>query len=171
MTQIHRDPIITARDTFFGDEFEPSGLVLPVSQDEIDELLYTEGLTAADRLQRLKQLRDQMAETAPADAGTSDARSLGAEIERAISELQSFTGEGMDPTSVDQDPTQHRETMSPDDDDLLDLLEREHEEEAGLAEDDDEDDDDEDDEDDEEVVLDASEWDDGDGFDPNKGVH
>ena len=97
-----------------------------------------------------------------ADVAGSDAASLLAEINRAISELQSLPGEGMDPASVDHNPEDHRETLSPDDDELLALLDEDEEEEADLFGDDYVEEPAE--------VLDPKEWD-GDGFDSGKGVH
>jgi hypothetical protein len=130
----HQDAVVTARDTLFGDDAEDSqtGTALPFGQDEVDELLYSDGLPRAERLERLTQLRDQMVSAGAADVAGNDAERLRGEIERAIGELSSLSGEGMDPASVDHNPEDHRETLSPDDDTLLDLQDGEEESEADL---------------------------------------
>lgn len=162
MAQINQDPIILAQDQQFGDENEPmrSGPALPLAQDDIDELLYGEELPAGQRLTELRQLREQLYGSDAADVGERDSKLLLGEVDRAIAELES-PGEGMDPTSVDHNPEDHRETLSPDDDLLLDAQEEDDESEADLFGEDLDDDD----------VLDAEEWEDGDTFDPAKGVH
>jgi hypothetical protein len=86
-------------------------------------------------------------------SGDNDPQSLLLEIDRAIDRLQRLgadPGEGL-PASFD--PTDHRELLSPDDDELVAL--DEEEEEAFEEED----------------GLDASEWDEGDDFRPERGVH
>jgi len=135
MSQInHQDAIVTARDTLFGDDDTEgrTGAALPVGKDDIDELLYSEGLPQAERLERLRQLRDEMVAAGAADFAGNDAAGLRGEIDRAISELEALPGEGMDPASVDHNPEDHRETLSPDDDALLELQDGDEEDEADL---------------------------------------
>jgi hypothetical protein len=130
----HQDAIVTARDTLFGDEEEQErlGPAIAVSQDEVDELLYNEEIPAAERTARLRQMRDQLAAAGSVDASDSDAQPMVREIERAIAELEGLPGEGMDPASVDHNPEDHRETLSPDDDLLLDLQDGDGDGEADL---------------------------------------
>ena len=65
----------------------------------------------------------------------------------------------IDDTMMDVDPLAHRETLSPDDDELLDAMDAEA---ASLEEDEDAENGD---------VLDETEWTgDNDGFDPDRGV-
>ena len=166
MSQInHQDAIVTARDTLFGDEAEQdrTGPAIPVGQDEIDELLYNEEIPAGDRVERLRQMREQMMAAGSVDGADSDSQSMVREISRAISELEGLPGEGMDPVSVDHNPEDHRETLSPDDDLLLDLQDGEEDGEADLFGEDSIDEP-------ADEVLDPKEWD-GDGFDSGKGVH
>ena len=75
-------------------------------------------------------------------------KAIGA-IDEAVSRLSGLAGEGMDPTSVDHDPTAHRETLSPDSDELEAI---EAEDQAAL-------------EDEPEGAIDKSQWIDGDGRD------
>lgn len=160
MSQInHQDAIVTARDTLFGDENDETraGAALAVGQDEIDELLYGESLSRNERLARLQQLRDQMITAQAADLSDSDAAGMLGEIERAIAELDAVGGEGMDPASVDHNPEDHRETLSPDDDMLLDLMAEDGADEADVFAE-------------TRQPLDATEWEEDDGFDSDKGV-
>lgn len=135
MSQInHQDAIVTARDTLFGDEAEQerTGPAIAVGQDEIDELLYNEEIPAGERAERLRQLRDQLMAAGSVDASESDPQPMLREIKRALGELEGLPGEGMDPVSVGHNPEDHRETLSPDDDLLLDLQEEDGDDEADL---------------------------------------
>jgi hypothetical protein len=55
------------------------------------------------------------------DFGDDDPRTLIRQIDAAIGQLQSLEGEGMDAGGIDMDASAHRETLSPDSDELLDL--------------------------------------------------
>jgi hypothetical protein len=130
----HQDAVVTARDTLFGDD-DTDGRLGPagdLSQTEIDELLYTEEIPASERVIRLRQMREQLVGAGSVDASESDAPGMLREIDRAIAEIEGLKGEGMDPASVDHNPEDHRETLSPDDDLLLDLQNGEDGEEADL---------------------------------------
>jgi hypothetical protein len=162
MADTSKDPII-AQDDHFGDENEPSGLDQPISPAEIDDLLYNEDLGVEERLTQLRRYRADLGADRNADFGGGDTRVLLDQIAGAIAELEgdseAATGEG----DLDSDPLDHRETLAPDDDDLLDL--------EALDGDEDEDDLIADEETDLERVLDPREWDaDHDGFDSEKGV-
>ena len=78
-------------------------------------------------------MREQLTAAGSADVvGKRRRQPLVREINRAIGELEGLPGEGMDPVSVDHNPEDHRETLSPDDDLLLDLQDEDEEEEADL---------------------------------------
>ena len=128
----HQDAIVTARDTLFGDENEMGrlGPAIAVSQDEVDELLFNEEISARERATRLREIRDQLTAAGSVDGAEGDTSGMLREIRRALSELEGLAGEAMDPASVDHNPEDHRETLSPDDDTLLDL---EADENAGEA--------------------------------------
>ena len=130
----HQDAIVTARDTLLGDEDEQAelGPAIAVNQHEVDELLYNEEIGAGDRATRLRQMREQLMGAGSVDASESDARGMVREIDRAIAELEGLPGEAMDPASVDHNPEDHRETLSPDDDVLLDMQDGEDDGEADL---------------------------------------
>ncbi|HEY4199235.1 MAG TPA: hypothetical protein VGM83_01620 [Devosiaceae bacterium] len=152
MSQFNHQGQILPETSNISDNGDEPGIAQPVSEAEIDELLYGEDRPVEERVARLREFRDDLLEREPADFGDGDPQALIAEINRAIAKLEqaSDDGEGM-PASFD--PLEHRETMSPDDDALVAL----------------EDADEEDFE--EEDVLDPEEWDEGDDFRPERGVH
>lgn len=145
---------------------------LPVSQAEIEELLYGDDRPPGERLDRLKELAAQMREQEPGDfgdgIGLADSRSVLLAIDEAIARLSGDIERdpdlAFDDVSTDDDPLNHRETLSPDSDELETI---EEEDEESL-------DDGEGPVPDDELnpadILDPKEWDDGDGFDVDKGV-
>jgi hypothetical protein len=144
---------LLAEDSPLGNDGDLSGVAQPVSESEIDELLYSEEWTTEQRITRLETLRADLLEMEAASADKSDRNALLARIDDALTQLRLDRGGEIDPTAADHDPATHRETMSPDDDDLLDIEAAEDEEEKDL-----------------DAVLDGTEWDEDDGFDPDKGV-
>lgn len=113
------------------DDYAP-GIAQPLSQAEIDELLYGDEWSAEERLVRLRDFRDDLQSREAADFGSDDPGSLLQEVIAAIARLERAFGEGMDPSSVDHNPEDHRETLAPDSDELEAI---EEEDEASLAED------------------------------------
>ncbi len=135
---------------------------LPVSQAEIDELLYGDDRPPAERIARLQELAAQLREQEPGDFGDGDPRALVTEIDEAIARLSGdLDGDAAsvdDEVSADDDPLNHRETLSPDSDELETI---EEDDERSLTDGSEPLDDD---------VLDPEEWDEGDGFDVDRGV-
>jgi hypothetical protein len=154
------------QDTPEGNDGDVSGVAQPVSESEIDELLYSEEWTIEQRIGRLEALRSDLLQMEAADADKSDRNALFARIDDALTQLRSDRGPELDPSASDHDPGGHRETMSPDDDELLDL-------EAEEAAEEDEEEDEErraaGEESDLDEVLDETNWTDDD-FEPDKGV-
>lgn len=109
---------LIAEDTPAGNDGDTPGFAQPVSQTEIEELLYGDGWPAGERLARLLSIREELVNLEATDFGDDDPRSLIGAIDEAVSRLNGLEGEGMDPTSVDHDPAAHRETLSPDSDEL-----------------------------------------------------
>lgn len=132
----------------------------PLSQDELQELLYSDSFSREERIERLRDLRDTLVASESADLGTNDAASLRREVDRAIAELEDAAGETMDASAIDHNPEDHSETLSPDSDEYLDRMAAEaaslNSEGGGGDELDD--------------VLDDKEWAEGDGFEPERGV-
>ncbi|MEO8685049.1 MAG: hypothetical protein ABI414_09450 [Devosia sp.] len=155
MAPINHPGSILPQDLNFDNADQP-GTELPLSQSEIDELEFGDDRPVAERLARLRELRGNMATREAGDWGDQDPKAMIAEIDRVIETLS--TGEanaddaddyaGLAPT-LDSDPLDRRELLSPDDD----LLAGEDKDEEGLD------------------VLDEEEWDDGDDFKPEHGVH
>lgn len=123
---------ILAQDTEPGDTDEEVITGQPVSQNEIDDLLYGEDRPAEERIDRLREIADHLRARQAADMGDDDPGALIEEIERAVSRLERSFGEGMDPSSVDHNPEDHRETLAPDSDELEAI---EEQDEASLRED------------------------------------
>ncbi|MGV3651225.1 MAG: hypothetical protein ACO1OK_07345 [Devosia sp.] len=138
---------ILPQDTAPGDAQDEMITGMAVSQTEIEDLLYGDDRPVAARVDRLRELADEVRARASGDLVDDDARSLLGEIERAIAELSSDDENAGEPDMldgmVDIDPRDHRETLSPDSDELeeieevdLESLDAEDEDE-GLDEDDD----------------------------------
>ncbi len=154
----HINRTVESQDTRSNDGTDQVLIVNPISQNEIDELLYSDEFPREERLERLRYYRDELSEREASDFGQDDPGALLGQVEQAISALEGETGESMDPASVDHNPEDHRETLSPDSDELEAI---EQADEASLDDDLVEND-----------VLDETEWtDDEDGFDPGRGVH
>jgi len=153
---------ILAQDVSPPDGGGASLTALPVSQAEIEDLLYGDDRPPRERIERLQELAMQMREDEPGDFGDGDPKALLGEIEEAIARLSGDMGRDLDlafdePT-MDGDPSGHRETLSPDSDELEEIEEEDAASMAGDAQPLDD------------AVLDATEWEDGDGFDVERGV-
>lgn len=144
---------LIAEDTPAGNDGDTPGFAQPVSQTEIEELLYGDDWPAAERLARLQSIRGELVDLEATDFGDDDPRTLIGAIDEAIAQLTGLEGEGMDPTSIDHDPTAHRETLSPDSDELDAIA---ADDEASLADES------------AEGPIDKSQWIDGDGPDPDE---
>lgn len=112
---------IIPQDTAPSDAVEDVIAGLPISQNEIDELLYGEDRPAEERLDRLRELADDLRARAAGEVGGDDAETLVAEIERTISTLETKTRHAPEPGALDDDPLDHRETLSPDSDELEEI--------------------------------------------------
>ena len=106
----------------------------PISQAEIEELLYGDDRPVAERIARLQELSSQLREQEPGDFGDNDPGALANEMDEAVARL---TGDrDLDPDVVfdgptmDGDPLNHRETLSPDSDELEEI---EEDDEASLS--------------------------------------
>lgn len=118
MTPNHHFRGLIAEDTPAGNDGDVPGFAQPVSQAEIEDLLYGDDWPAVERLARLLSIRDELSNLEATDFGDDDPRRLIGAIEEAVAQLSDVEGEGMDPTSVDHDPAAHRETLAPDSDEL-----------------------------------------------------
>lgn len=154
----HINRTVELQDTRNDGDGEQVIIAQPLSQAEIDELLYSDEYPREERLARLRQVRLDLSEQEQSDFGTDDPGSLLGVVNNAIAALEDGFGELMDAASVDHNPEDHRETLSPDSDEL-EAIEQADEEslDDDIVEND---------------VLDETEWtDQEDGFEPRKGVH
>lgn len=155
---------LVPQDTNFDNADQP-GIAQPYSQNEIEELLYGEDRPASERLARLRELREEAAVRESGDWGDQDPAAMLDELDRAIDELSATMANSDDldgsyaglETSFDNDPADRLDALSPDD------VDARHAIESG--------EDFYDDAEDEIVPLDEAEWDEGDDFRPEKGVH
>jgi hypothetical protein len=151
---------VLPQDTAPSDGNQDATASQPVSLSEVDDLLYGEDRPADLRLDRLRELADDMRTRSAGDIMDDDAAVTLREIERAITTLEAPERTGAQPGMVFDDPLEHRETLSPDSDELEEIEEGD---EASIEDDiggdglraadddeDDEEDDDEEDDDDEE---------------------
>lgn len=145
---------LIAEDTPAGNDGDTPGFAQPVSQTEVEELLYGDEWPAVERLARLLSIREELVNLEATDFGDDDPRTLIGAIDDAVARLRGLSGEGMDPTSVDHDPTAHRETLSPDSDELDAIA---ADDAASLTDES------------AEGPIDKSQWIDGDGLDRDEG--
>ncbi len=100
---------------------------LPISQAEIEDLLYGDDRPAAERVARLSELADDLRNREPGDFGDNDPGVLLGEIDEAIARLNGGLARdpdlAFDETTMDEDPLAHRETLAPDSDELEDIEE------------------------------------------------
>ena len=134
---------------------------LPISQAEIEDLLYGDDRPAAERVQRLSELADSLRNREPGDFGDNDPGRLLVEIDAAIARISGALERDpeleFDAPTMDDDPLNHRETLSPDSDELEAIEEGD---EASLSDGN---------EPLEDEVLDPEEWSEDD-FDARRGV-
>lgn len=136
---------------------------LPVSEAEIEELLYGDDRPAAERVARLKELAGIVRDQQQSDSNNRDAGALLTGIEQAIAQLSDDLARDLDlvddTASMDDDPLDHRETLSPDSDELEEI---EADDKASLRDGTEPLDDD---------VLDPEKWDEGDGLNVDRRVN
>jgi hypothetical protein len=118
---------VLPQDTRPGDANQEVNVGQPVSLSEIEDLLYGDDRPAEQRIDRLRELADELRARAAGDIADDDAGVVLEEVERAIATLEAksqFVGE---PGALDEDPLDHRETLSPDSDELEDIEEDDEE--------------------------------------------
>lgn len=141
---------IVTQDLTGQDAWDEVATAFPVSQAEIDDLLYGEDRRPEERLARLQEIAETLRGDAPGDISGNDYTALLGEVQDAIARLGGAIDRDPDmpedEVQMDDDPLNHRETLSPDDDELLDLEEAEDEDDDELGVLDDPDDAEDDDE-------------------------
>ena len=111
----YRDDILP-QDTAEDDSSFGTGTSQPLTEAEIEDLLYGDGRSASERLALLRTLRNDIADREGYDVGDDDPGPLVAEIDARIAELEGESGR--DDVVFDSDPLAHRETLAPDSDEL-----------------------------------------------------
>jgi hypothetical protein len=114
----HMNRSVESQDTRNDGDGEQVLIAQPLSQAEIDELLYSDEFPREERLARLRQVRLELSEQEASDFGSDDPGALLGVVIEAIAALEDGVGESMDAASVDHNPEDHRETLSPDSDEL-----------------------------------------------------
>lgn len=121
MTQAHPGRVL-AQDMVPPDGGGEMNTAQPLSPAEIDELLYGEDRPAEERLARLREIAEDLRQMEPADFGDDDPGILLGQVEDAIARLSGGIDRDpqavFDEVSTDDDPLNHRETLSPDSDEL-----------------------------------------------------
>ena len=152
------------QETNFDNADQP-GIAQPYTQSEVEELLYGDDRPASERLERLHELRAESAIRESGDWGDQDPAAMLDELDRAIDELSATIANADDgddyaglAPSFDNDPADRLDALAPDDVDARHAIESDDE----FFDDEDED---------ELTPLDATEWDEGDEFKPERGVH
>ena len=114
----HINRTMESQDTRNDGDGEQVIIAQPLSQAEIDELLYSDEFPRQERLERLREVRSELYEREASDFGSDDPGALLGVVNEAIAALEANFGESMDAASVDHNPEDHRETLSPDSDEL-----------------------------------------------------
>jgi hypothetical protein len=160
MSNLHPGRVLP-QDVVPADGGGDSITALPVSQAEIEDLLYGDDRPAAERVERLAELAETLRNQEPGDFGDNDPARLVSEIDAAIARINGALERdpdlAFDETTMDDDPLNHRETLSPDSDELEAI---EEDDEASLSDGS---------EPLEDEVLDPEEWSEDD-LDVNRGV-
>lgn len=165
MTNAHPGRILP-QDVVPQDGWGDMVTALPISQAEIEELLYGDDRPPRERIERLQELAGFLRTQEPGDLGDgdgpADSKALLLEIDEAVARLSGDMERdpdlAFDEVSADDDPLNHRETLSPDSDELEAI---ESDDERSLTDGSEPLPDD---------VLDPEEWDDGNGSNVDRGV-
>ena len=162
MSESHNHGIIMPQETNFDNADQP-GISQPYSQAEIEDLLFSDDRPVEERLERLREIRSELAGRESADWGDEDPAALLGEVDRAIDTLTTDEANADDTDDyANLAPALEQEvdleSLSPDDVDARQAIEG-PDEEIYL------------DEEEEELgILDETEWDEGDDFKPERGV-
>jgi hypothetical protein len=107
---------------------------LPISQAEIEDLFYGDDRPAVERVERLAELAESLRNQESGDFGDDDPGKLLTEINAAIARISGALERDpdleFDEPTMDGDPLNHRETLSPDSDELEAI---EEDDEASLS--------------------------------------
>lgn len=105
-------------DQAMGDDANPLAALMPMSLDEINDYLYDQSRPAEERLDRLREIRDNLAGLEASDVG-SDVDALRDEVASAIAALEGAELSAPDDAATSFDPADHLEAQSPDDEEAI----------------------------------------------------
>lgn len=105
-------------DEATGDDANPLAALMPISLDEINDYLYDESRSTEERLDRLREISQNLAGLEASDVG-SDVDALRDEIEAAIAALEGAERAAPEDAATSYDPADHLESQSPDDEDAI----------------------------------------------------
>lgn len=105
-------------DQAMGDDANPMAALMPISIDEVNDYLYDESRPAEERLDRLREIRDELSGLDASDT-MGDVHSLRGEIDRAIATLEDSDRSAPEDAATSFDPSDHIEAQSPDDEDAI----------------------------------------------------
>lgn len=132
MSRLNRKGLIVSQNTGLDDGAFQPGIAQPISQNEIEDLIYADDRPTSERLERLREIREEVGVRASIDYVAKDLMVLQAELDKAIEQLEARHSDGSTP---EHDPLEHREALSPDSDEYEALAEEEktYQQEAGEA--------------------------------------
>lgn len=126
MVHHHGHPArLVPQETNFDNADNP-GIAQPYSQSEIEDLLYGDDRSVAERVARLKEIRSEALARESGDFGDQDPAAMLDELDRAIEELEGDAA-NLDETGdaaalMSADPADHLDALSPDDVDARQAL-------------------------------------------------
>lgn len=121
MPQNHGHGTLLPQETNFDNADQP-GIAQPVSQTEVEELLYGDDRPVDERLARLREMREEIAIRESGDWGDEDPAALLEEIDRAILALDADLDQADETEDyvtltpvLERNPDDHLDALSPDD--------------------------------------------------------
>lgn len=122
MSPLNQKGMVVSQNTGLDDGAFQPGIAQPISQNEIEDLIYADDRPTGERLARLREIRDEIRARASIDFVDEDQAVLLAELSKAIAQLAASHSQG---SVHDHDPIEHREALAPDSDEYEALLEEE----------------------------------------------
>ena len=105
-------------DEATGDDANPLAALMPISLDEINDYLYDESRSTEERLDRLREISQNLAGLEASDVG-NDIDALRNEVDAAIATIEGAERTASDSAVESFDPADHLESQSPDDEDAI----------------------------------------------------
>lgn len=123
MSALNQKGLLVSQNTGLDDGAFQPGIAQPISQNEIEDLIYADDRPTEERLARLREIRDDVRARASIDYVDEDQATLLAELDIAVEQLEARESDG--PGGLTYDPAEHREVLSPDSDEYQALAREE----------------------------------------------